>query len=65
MVIDDGAETPMVIFNTGWMKRWRGPADDDQRVNGGAYVARNERGGEMWNFLPMRGRFMTAPDDQT
>lgn len=46
----------LVLFNTGWMNRYRGQTKSDRLMNGGAYVKENQQGGEMWNFLPIRGR---------
>ncbi len=45
-----------MIFNTGWMNHYLGQTKTDRLINGGAYVKENHHGGEMWNFLPMRGR---------
>ena len=46
---------PIVLFNIGWMKHYCGQTTDDKLINGGAYVQKNEEGGEVWNFLPTKG----------
>ena len=43
---------PLVLFNIGWMRRYRGQTGTDRIVNGGQYVRDNETGGEIKNFLP-------------
>ena len=42
---------PMVLFNIGWMRHYRGQTSSDRIVNGGQYVTDNETGGEIRNFL--------------
>ncbi len=42
----------LVLFNIGWMKRYRGEDADDQIVNGGPRDHENEGWDEVWNFLP-------------
>lgn len=37
------------------MERYRGLTERDKIVNGGKFVVEQERGGEVWNFLPFRG----------
>lgn len=46
---------PLVLFNIGWMQRYRGLTDDDRILNGGKYVEENETGAEVENFLPKGG----------
>ena len=43
---------PLVLFNIGWMRRYRGQTETDRIVNGGQYVQDNETGSEIRNFLP-------------
>ncbi len=43
---------PLVLFNIGWMRRYRGQTGTDRIVNGGRYIQDNETGGEIRNFLP-------------
>ena len=43
---------PLVLFNIGWMRRYRGQTRTDRIVNGGRFVQDNETGGEIRNFLP-------------
>ena len=45
---------PLVLFNIGWMRRYRGQTQTDRIVNGGRYIRDNETGGEIRNFLPVR-----------
>ena len=47
---------PLVLFNTGWMKHYRGLTPSDQVFNGGSYVEENETGSEIRNFEPLQGR---------
>lgn len=47
----------MVLFNIGWMTHYCGDQPSDRIVNGGGYVAKNETGGEVENFLPRSGRY--------
>ena len=43
---------PLVLFNIGWMRRYRGQTGTDRIINGGQYILDNETGGEIRNFLP-------------
>ena len=43
---------PLVLFNIGWMRRYRGLTDDDRIFNGGKWVEKNKTGAEVENFLP-------------
>ena len=43
---------PLVLFNIGWMRRYRGQTASDRIVNGGKYIRDNETGGEIRNFRP-------------
>lgn len=43
----------LVLFNTGWMRHYRGLTSTDRLVNGGQYVRDNADGWEVWNFLPV------------
>jgi hypothetical protein len=47
----------LIFANVGWMKWYKGPSPDDQIIGGGASVAENESGGEIWNFRPRHGYF--------
>ena len=47
---------PMVLFNIGWMRRYRGLTPTDRIVGGGRYVEEHDTGGEIENFLPNHGR---------
>ena len=44
---------PLILFNIGWMKHYRGQRASDRIFNGGKYVQENETGGEVKNFLPV------------
>ena len=46
----------LVLFNIGWMERYRGQTKSDRIFNGGRYVQENEIGGEVGNFEPANGR---------
>ena len=46
---------PMVLFNIGWMKEYRGQTSDDSIHGGGEYVDKHEHGFEVENFLPIGG----------
>ena len=46
---------PMVLFNIGWMKEYRGQTSDDSIHGGGEYVAQHNHGFEVENFLPIGG----------
>ena len=48
--------TPTIVFNIGWMRRYRGQTASDRIFNGGQYVDENDTGGEIKNFLPRNGR---------
>ena len=45
----------MVLFHIGWMKNYQDITDDDPIIGGGGFVVENERGGEIFNFLPIDG----------
>ena len=47
---------PIILFNIGWMRRYRGLSPTDRIVGGGRYVVEHHTGGEIKNFLPNRGR---------
>ena len=47
---------PLVLFNTGWMKHYRGVTRSDRVFNGGDYVEKNKTGLEIRNFEPLQGR---------
>lgn len=49
-------KSPLVFFNVGWMREYRGISSGDQIVSGGAYIAEHGIGGEILNFLPIHGR---------
>ena len=46
---------PMVLFNVGWMKDYRGQTSDDSIHGGGEYVDQHNHGFEVENFLPIGG----------
>ena len=46
---------PLILFNIGWMKYYRGLIDDDRIFNGGRYIEENQTGAEVENFLPKDG----------
>ena len=43
---------PMIIFNIGWMRHYRGQTKNDRICNGGKYVDIHQMGYEVENFLP-------------
>ena len=47
---------PIILFNIGWMRRYRGLSPTDRIVGGGGYVVEHHTGGEIENFLPNKGR---------
>ena len=47
---------PLVLFNGGWMRRYRGQTPSDPIVGGGRYVDEYGHGYEVENFLPLNGR---------
>lgn len=47
----------LIMFNIGWMKRYQGQTATDRISNGGSWVAENEIGGEVENFLPLGNRY--------
>ena len=47
---------PIILFNIGWMRRYRGLTPTDRIVGGGRYVDEHETGGEINNFLANNGR---------
>ncbi len=47
---------PIILFNVGWMRRYRGLTPTDRIVGGGGYVDKHETVGEIENFLPNNGR---------
>lgn len=47
---------PIILFNIGWMRRYRGLSPTDRIVGGGRYVVEHHTGGEIENFLPNSGR---------
>jgi len=44
---------PIILFNTGWMERYDGPADI---VGGGSYIKENGIGWEIYNFKNFSGK---------
>ncbi|MDE0037087.1 MAG: DUF3883 domain-containing protein [Gammaproteobacteria bacterium] len=46
---------PIILFNIGWMRRYRGLTRTDRIVGGGGYVDKHGTGGEIDNFLPNNG----------
>ena len=55
---------PLVLFNIGWMKYYRGQTQSDRIFNGGKYVKDNETGSEIRNFEPVDGwcyGYVSAP----
>jgi hypothetical protein len=51
----DARCAPLVFFRVAWMDRYQGFAGGDTMTGGGAYVAENGFGHEMFNFRPFRG----------
>ena len=47
---------PLILFNIGWMKHYRGQPQSDRIFNGGKYVLENKTGNEIENFKPLAGR---------
>ena len=47
---------PLVLFNGGWMRDYRGQTATDRIAGGGGYVDEYGHGGEVENFLPLDGR---------
>jgi len=47
----------LIMFNIGWMKRYQGQTATDRISNGGSWIAENEIGGEVENFLPLGNRY--------
>lgn len=52
----DPFDVPLLLLRTAWMDRYRGKQGGDTMVHGGSFVADNEYGHEMFNFLPFKGR---------
>ena len=48
---------PVVLFNIGWMKYYRGQTRSDRIFNGGQYVRDKKTGDEVENFLPLDERY--------
>lgn len=46
---------PMIIFNTGWMKNYKGYDEEDPLLNGGKEPQKDGHGGEVWNFKAEKG----------
>ena len=46
---------PMIYFNVGWMKHYKGAVADDETVGGHGYLANYSHGAEAFNFLPVKG----------
>lgn len=46
----------MVIFNTGWMKEYKGVTAADPLIGGGAYPRRHGHGAEILNFQRCQGK---------
>ena len=47
---------PLILFNIGWMKHYRGQTRSDRIFNGGKYVLENKTGNEIENFKSLAGR---------
>ena len=47
----------VIFFNIGWMRRYQGQTAADRIINGGKFVAENQIGGEVENFLPLGNRY--------
>ena len=57
---------PMILFNVGWMRKYRGQTRTDRIVGGGGHVVEHETAGEIYNFLPRNGRlrgYVTLPGE--
>lgn len=48
------ARPPIVYFNIGWMKEYRGTAADDPTIGAHRYLDHHLHGGESFNFFPTR-----------
>jgi len=56
------SERPMIFFNIGWMKRYKGPAADDRTVGNHGHLQDHDHGHEVFNFASKSGRcFGYAP----
>lgn len=51
------ANEPMIFFNTAWMKRYQGVAEDDHPQSGGAFVKQAGFDHAVLNFQPYDGRY--------
>lgn len=46
---------PLIFFNVGWMRSYRGTTRSDKIIGGGSWVAEHNFGYEACNFFPWRG----------
>lgn len=49
-------DTKVLFCNIAWMKNYIGITDDDKPINGGAYIKKNQIGGEIYNFQDYNGK---------
>ena len=49
--------TRYIFLRIAWMKEYQGSTDDDIPTGAGSYVKLNQDGGEVYNFLPIKGSF--------
>lgn len=47
---------PVIYFNVGWMKAYRGPTADERTQGAHAYLKQHRYGAESFNFLEVDGR---------
>lgn len=50
-------EKAIIFLRIAWMKHYQGVNADDIPTGAGSYVEENEDGGEVCNFLPIKGKF--------
>jgi hypothetical protein len=48
---------PIIFLRTAWMKNYKGVNNEDIPSGAGSYVTENLDGGEVYNFLPVKGYY--------
>jgi hypothetical protein len=48
---------PIVFLRTAWMANYQGVTNEDLPKGAGSYVTQNVDGGEVYNFLPVKGNY--------
>ncbi|MBP7260271.1 MAG: DUF3883 domain-containing protein [Bacteroidia bacterium] len=48
---------PILFLRTAWMKNYKGVSEEDIPSGAGSYVTENLDGGEVYNFLPIKGNY--------